>query len=146
MNANLHPPGAVDKHERLIHYYWIGRDRPKERTLEEFYAYFFWQLDLLLRTEPLKYIRNGFLFVIDMNGFGYAFSRSYDCYYSLKHPLFHISWKNLDVSSKGKEIGFNLTGVFPLRTREFCVVNGGMLVRAAMQVRNSFLIFCYVIF
>jgi len=70
MGANLHPPGAIDKHGRLLHYYWIGKDRPKDRTLEEFYAYFFWQVDILLKTEPLKYLRNGFLFIVNMSGFG----------------------------------------------------------------------------
>jgi len=112
--------GGLDKHERILHYVWIAKDKPKERHINVLYEYGFWETHYQLQTESLKTWRNGSCLVIDFKGFGL---------------------NNVDLSPKGIEFSKALSGVFPKRIRKVFVLNGGWLLKliseAAKLVLNK---------
>jgi hypothetical protein len=116
--CNLRYPGAYDKHGRIVQYYWIAKDKNKERPIEHIYMQLFWENYYTMETEPLNHLRNGSIIVIDFTGFG---------------------WKNLDVSSKGKEVTNALSGLFPKRVRSMYIINSGMLLKAALSLAKFIL-------
>jgi hypothetical protein len=102
--------GSHDKYGRTIAYYFIEKDEPKERDIRDFWNFFFWDSYDQIKHEPLKVLRNGSIIVVDMENFG---------------------WKNIDLSSKGRESNKALNNVFPKRIRKMYVVNQGPLFSAA---------------
>mmetsp|Transcript_4702 Transcript_4702/g.6560 ORF Transcript_4702/g.6560 Transcript_4702/m.6560 type:complete len:293 (+) Transcript_4702:72-950(+) len=110
-------PDCVDKHERIVQYYKIGKDDPKATSLEDKYRMMFWECDYLCNNRKLKHLRNGLLVVVDMKDFKLS---------------------NLDFSN-GKEINDAMTGVFPRRIRKFVVINGGIMLRAAVKAAKLIL-------
>jgi len=110
--SNVVVKGAVDKHERLIVYYRIRHDLPKNLTIVQKYAILFWETFYRCDAEPIRYLRNGIIIFVDFEGFGF---------------------KNLDMSSEAKEFYNAMTGIFPRRIRQLYVVNGGAILRLALK-------------
>lgn len=104
----LKQKGAVDKHERLLHYVFVAKDRPKERQINVLYAYGFWETSYQIQTESLRTWRNGSVLVVDFKGFS----------------LF-----NVDFGPKTIEYSKALSGVFPKRIRKVYLTNGGWLLK-----------------
>jgi len=113
--SNVRVNGYYDIHNRMVYYYFIEYDLPKERETQTFWKFAFWDCYDTIQNEPLSVLRNGSIFIVDMQNFG---------------------WKNLDLSSKGREINQSLTSVFPRRIRALYVVNAGTLFKAAMKFAN----------
>jgi len=111
----LQPKGYKDKKGRMLRYFFMGEDFPSERTLDYTYVNFLWATYYTIAAEPLSTWRNGMAIVVDLKGAGI---------------------KNLDMSSKGREIHAAMQGTFPFRVRSMLVTNGGIvietLVHAAM--------------
>jgi len=108
--ANMCFKGSVDKHDRLIVYYKIGLEFSKPNINK--YKLLFWDTFYRCDIEPIKYLRNGIIIIVDMSGFG---------------------WKNVDMSSDAKEFYSAMTGMFPRRVRGMYVVNGGHLTRIVLK-------------
>jgi hypothetical protein len=109
----VHIPGCVDKHGRLITYFWVkkmGIGRP----LDAMMAWSIWESEWLVHTEPLKSLRNGTVWIMDMDGFS----------------LF----KNIDTSPDGRAWSQAISGSFPTRVRGIYFFNAGILVRGLMSV------------
>jgi len=117
-NMTLHLQGSVDKHDRMLFYYWIGNDHPKGRTLRQMFAYAFWETEYLCKTETLKVLRNGSVTILDMKNF-------------------HMS--NIDFSSNGKQFHDALSGAFPKRMREIAVANPTLLFKVALAAAKTVL-------
>jgi len=110
--SNIVMQGAVDKYERLIIYYKIAKDLPKENTLQSKYGMLFWDTMYRCDIEPLRYIRNGMVIIVDFEGFG---------------------WKNLDLSSEAKDFYSAMNGLFPRRIRNMYIINTGAIFRFALK-------------
>eukprot|EP00027_Filamoeba_sp_ATCC50430_P009723 CAMPEP_0168559060 /NCGR_PEP_ID=MMETSP0413-20121227/10312_1 /TAXON_ID=136452 /ORGANISM="Filamoeba nolandi, Strain NC-AS-23-1" /LENGTH=178 /DNA_ID=CAMNT_0008590243 /DNA_START=779 /DNA_END=1315 /DNA_ORIENTATION=- len=108
---------CVDKHDRLVIYNKLSLDVPGATTVEEKLRALFWDVEQIIHMEPLKYIRNGMICIVDLKGFGL---------------------KNLD-TQHGKEVNNNLTGVLPHRVRKIYVFGGGLIVKVALQVAKMIL-------
>lgn len=106
----MHPHRAVDKHGRLVYYFFLGRNSP--RSLETMITYYMWECHFLCETESLANLRNGNLWVFDMDGFSL--------------------WKNVDMSSQGRSWAGVMTGTFPFRIRGIIVLNAGFFTRALL--------------
>jgi hypothetical protein len=106
----MHPHKAVDKHGRLVYYFFLGRNSP--RSLETMITYYMWECHFLVETETLANLRNGNLWVFDMDGFSL--------------------WKNVDMSSQGRSWASVMTGTFPFRIRGIIVLNAGFFTRALL--------------
>jgi len=104
----LKQKGAVDKHDRLLHYIFVAKDKPKERQINVLYAYGFWETSYQIQTETLRTWRNGSVLVVDFKGFS----------------LF-----NVDFGPKTIEYSKALSGVFPKRIRQVFLTNGGWLLK-----------------
>lgn len=104
--------GCHDKYDRMVMYYRMKYDEPKQFTLKQKYAALFWETRYRCETETIRYLRNGLVIIVDMDGFG---------------------WKNMDMSSEGKEFFSALNGLFPRRVRSLCALNGGALLKVAMK-------------
>lgn len=112
--AIFSPTGAIDKHERMVQYVWVAKDKPKERKgIEILYAWAFWETQYMIDNEPLKHLRNGHVMVISLTG---------------------ASWSNIDLSSKGREWSKAMTGIFPKRMRAVYLTGGGAFLKAAWEV------------
>jgi len=110
--ANIVIKGAVDKHDRLLVYYRIGLDLPKNVPNIMKYKLLYWETFYRCDVEPIKYLRNGMVIVVDFSGFG---------------------WKNFDMSADAKEFYSSMTGLFPRRVRGMFIINGGAIVRLALK-------------
>jgi len=99
---------AVDNHNRLVHYIYVAKDKPKERPITTLYAYGFWEAEYQIKTETLRTWRDGSTFVVDFKGFGLS---------------------NIDLSPKGIEYSKALSGLFPKRIRKVYLLNGGWLLK-----------------
>jgi len=99
---------AVDKHNRLLHYIFVAKDKPKDRPISTLYAYGFWETQYQIQTETLRTWRNGSTLVVDFKGFGLS---------------------NIDLSPKGIEYSKALSGLFPKRIRKVYLLNGGWLLK-----------------
>lgn len=104
----LKQKGSVDKHERLLHYIFVAKDKPKERQINILYAYGFWETSYQIETETLRTWRNGSVLVVDFKSFS----------------LF-----NVDFGPKTIEYSKALSGVFPKRIRKVYLTNGGWLLK-----------------
>lgn len=100
---------CIDKHERLIIWGKFAAIEPKMTSTEEKLVSLYWEVDHVLKTEPLRYIRNGYIMIIDVAG---------------------GAMRNLETS---KELTESMTGVLPRRIRKMYVLNGGFLIRMLMQ-------------
>lgn len=109
--TNILIKNAVDKHDRLILYYRIRYDIAKKNNDMHKYRFMFWETFFKCDIEPIKYLRNGLVIIVDMKDFGL---------------------KNLDMSSEAKEFNKNMTGMFPRRIRAMMVVNGGTFLKMAL--------------
>jgi len=99
---------SVDNHNRLLHYIFVAKDKPKERPITTLYAYGFWETTYQIQTETLRTWRNGSTLVVDFKGFGLS---------------------NIDLSPKGIEYSKALSGLFPKRIRKVYLTNGGWLLK-----------------
>jgi len=99
---------GVDKHDRLLHYVFVAKDKPKDRPITTLYAYGFWETAYQIQTETLRTWRNGSTLVVDFKSFGLS---------------------NIDLSPKGIEYSKALSGLFPKRIRKVYLVNGGWLLK-----------------
>jgi len=104
----LKPKFCVDKHDRLLHYVFVAKDKPKDRPITTLYAYGFWETSYQIQTETLRTWRNGSTLVVDFKSFGLS---------------------NIDLSPKGIEYSKALSGLFPKRIRKVYLVNGGWLLK-----------------
>jgi len=104
----LKPKYGVDKHDRLLHYIFVAKDKPKERPITTLYAYGFWETTYQIQTETLRTWRNGSTLVVDFRSFGLS---------------------NIDLSPKGIEYSKALSGLFPKRIRKVYLLNGGWLLK-----------------
>jgi len=104
----LKPKFAVDKHDRLLHYIFVSKDKPKDRPITTLYAYGFWEACYQIQTETLRTWRNGSTLVVDFKSFGLS---------------------NIDLSPKGIEYSKALSGLFPKRIRKVYLLNGGWLLK-----------------
>lgn len=104
----LKPKFCVDKHDRLLHYIFVAKDKPKDRPISTLYAYGFWETVYQIQTETLRTWRNGSTLVVDFKSFGLS---------------------NIDLSPKGIEYSKALSGLFPKRIRKVYLVNGGWLLK-----------------
>jgi len=104
----LKPKYGVDKHDRLLHYIFVAKDKPKERPITTLYAYGFWETCYQIQTETLRTWRNGSTLVVDFKSFGLS---------------------NIDLSPKGIEYSKALSGLFPKRIRKVYLLNGGWLLK-----------------
>jgi len=114
----LQHKGATDKHNRVLNYVFVSKDKPKERPISTLYAYCFWDVQYQIQTEPLKTLRNGCIMVIDFKGFGLS---------------------NVDLSPKGIEFSKALSGIFPRRIRKVYLLNGGWLLKIISQAASLLL-------
>lgn len=110
-SSMLQPKGYRDKQGRMLRYFLMGIDCPADRTLEWTYVNFFWQTYYTVATEPLSAWRNGNAIVVDLK---------------------HAGLRNLDFSSKGREIHTAMQGTFPFRVRSMLVVNGGFVINTLL--------------
>jgi len=108
---------VVDKYNRMVYYYFMEKDFHK-RTQELDWKYAFFDCYDTVETESLSSLRNGAIYIIDMQNFG---------------------WRNLDFSSRGRENSRNMTGLFPKRMRALYVVNGSILFTAALKAAKLIL-------
>jgi hypothetical protein len=99
---------AVDNHNRLLHYIFVAKDKPKERPITTLYAYGFWEAEYQIKTESLRTWRDGSTLVVDFKGFGLS---------------------NIDLSPKGVEYSKALSGLYPKRIRKVYLLNGGWLLK-----------------
>lgn len=99
---------SVDNHNRLLHYIYVAKDKPKERPITTLYAYGFWETSYQIQTETLRTWRDGSTFVVDFKGFGLS---------------------NIDLSPKGIEYSKALSGLYPKRIRKVYLLNGGWLLK-----------------
>lgn len=99
---------SVDNHNRLVHYIYVAKDKPKDRPITTLYAYGFWEAEYQIKTETLRTWRDGSTFVVDFKGFGLS---------------------NIDLSPKGIEYSKALSGLFPKRIRKVYLLNGGWLLK-----------------
>lgn len=106
----MHPHRSVDKHGRLVYYFFLGRNSP--RSLDTMITFYMWECHFLCETESLANLRNGNLWVFDMDGFSL--------------------WKNVDMSSQGRSWASVMTGTFPFRIRGIVVLNAGFFTRALL--------------
>jgi len=113
-----HKPRIFDKHGRQVYYYFMGKDFAYKRTAELDWAYAFYDCYDTVNNEPISALRNGSIYIVDMDGFG---------------------WKNMDFSSRGRENSRNMTGLFPKRMRALYVVNPGVLFMAALKAAKLIL-------
>lgn len=107
----LQPKGYRDNKGRMLRYFLMGQDRPGDRSLEYTYVNFIWQTYYMVATEPVNAWRNGVCIVVDLKRAGI---------------------KNLDLSSKGRELHSAMQGTFPFRVRSMLVVNGGFLINTLL--------------
>eukprot|EP01111_Echinosteliopsis_oligospora_P000955 TRINITY_DN1119_c0_g1_i1.p1 TRINITY_DN1119_c0_g1~~TRINITY_DN1119_c0_g1_i1.p1 ORF type:complete len:316 (+),score=80.42 TRINITY_DN1119_c0_g1_i1:61-1008(+) len=110
--------GQRDRHNRILRYYIMSQDRPSSRTVESVITMWFWQTAYMIETEPLNAWRNGIVICVDLKD---------------------MSLKNLDMSSKQKEITRAMQGVFPFRIRAMLACNGGMFLSAMISAAKLFL-------
>jgi len=110
--------GQRDRHNRILRYYIMSQDRPSTRTVESVITMWFWQTAYMIETEPLSAWRNGIVICVDLAG---------------------MSLKNLDMSSKQKEITRAMQGVFPFRIRAMLACNGGLFLSAMISAAKLFL-------
>jgi len=96
----------------------MGKDFAYKRTSKLDWAYAFYDCYETVGREPISALRNGSIYIIDMDDFG---------------------WKNLDFSSRGRENSRNMTGLFPKRMRALYVVNPGLLFLAALKAAKLIL-------
>jgi hypothetical protein len=75
--SNVRINGAYDIYARNVYYYFIEHDLPKDRDPVNFWKFAFWDCYDMIKSEPLNILRNGSIFVVDMQNFG---------------------WKNVDLS------------------------------------------------
>lgn len=99
---------SVDNHNRLLHYIYVAKDKPKDRPITTLYAYGFWETSYQIQTETLRTWRDGSTFVVDFKGFGLS---------------------NIDLSPKGIEYSKALSGLYPKRIRKVYLLNGGWLLK-----------------
>jgi len=104
--------GFRDVHDRMLRVFWLGREDSSKRSLEYTYIFWYFQLYYMLDTEPLNSWRNGICLLVDLKGFG---------------------WRNLDMSSKGRESNRAMQGLFPFRIRAIYAFNGGSFLSALVQ-------------
>lgn len=104
----MKPKYALDKQDRLLHYVFIAKDKPKDRPITTMYSYGFWECEYQIQTESLRNWRNGSTLVVDFKGFGLS---------------------NIDLSPKGIEYSKALSGLFPKRIRKVYLLNGGWLLK-----------------
>jgi len=109
--------GVVDKHQRMIYYYFMEKDL-HNRTPELDWKYAFFDCYDTIESESLSNLRNGAIYIVDMQNFG---------------------WRNLDFSSRGRENSRNMTGLFPKRMRALYVINAGILFMAALKAAKLIL-------
>jgi len=114
----LRGKGVVDKHERLLHYVNVAKDKPKDRPINVLYAYGFWETKYQIENETLRTLRNGSVLVVDFKGFGLS---------------------NVDLSPKGVEFSKALSGVFPKRIRKVYLINGGWLLKLIFEAAKLML-------
>lgn len=104
--------GFRDIYGRMLRVFWLGQEDSSKRSLEYTYTFWYFQLYYLIDTEPLSAWRNGICLLVDLKGFG---------------------WRNLDMSSKGRESNRAMQGLFPFRIRVIYAFNGGSIVTALVQ-------------
>jgi len=110
--CNVVIKGVVDKYERLVVYYRMQHEIAKAIPFHQKYAILFWETFYRCDLEPIKYLRNGIIILVDFEGFGF---------------------KNLDLSTEAKEFYHAMTGIFPRRIRSIYVVNGGPILKFALK-------------
>jgi len=114
----LQPKGFRDHKGRMIRHFVMERENTPARTLDHTLLASFWQTYYLVATEPLNAWRNGTILVLDMKNAGF---------------------RNIDFSSKGREILKSMQGIFPFRIREVIMVNGGMVISALISTAKLIL-------
>ncbi len=86
---------------------FLEYDIPRSRDLKLNLSWLFWETTYLIETEPLKYIRNGEVSIIDMRSFG---------------------WNNVDFSSEARDYANAVSGLFPKRLRAIYLVNTNRMI------------------
>ncbi|PRP89091.1 hypothetical protein PROFUN_01811 [Planoprotostelium fungivorum] len=111
-------PRAVDKCDRLLVFLNMKLLQPGKLSKEENLITLVYETNLIADTMPIRYLRNGCTQVLEMEGFGV---------------------RNIDASHDGMEVLKAMQGVFPRRTRQFYVMNGGFVVRMVMGLAKRVL-------
>lgn len=106
-------PGHVDNQGRLILMFNLSSHRPHGRPLEHVIAYMLWEVDMLVETEKLSHLRNGFLCIVNIEGFSLL--------------------KNMDMSAEGRRRSALLSGSIPNRIRTAWLIRGGWLARTLLS-------------
>jgi hypothetical protein len=107
-----HMPGMVDNQGRLVIHFYLARSRPHGRPLAHMLAFAMWEVDYLVETETLAHLRNGTIWVCNMDGFSIM--------------------KNLDMSADGRKWSSTVSGSFPNRIRGAWIIKTGWLARAIL--------------
>jgi len=107
----MQPRGYRDNHGRMLRMMVLVLDNPSLRNLEFTYTLSYWQIYYQIASEPLNAWRNGTVVVLDLK----------DC-----------AFRNVDLSSKGREVSKAMQGVFPTRIRSMLCVNGGTVMGALL--------------
>jgi len=110
--------GGVDKYDRLLVYFNAAHMRPGQFTKTESLLSLVYETNFIVDTQPVRYLRNGFTEIVDLQGF---------------------DWRNLDTSQQGKELIKAMQGVFPRRTRQFWVINGSSILRWTLKAARIIL-------
>jgi len=115
---NIRKDNCYDKYGRMIRYYFFELDLPKGRSPDLYWKYAYWECYHTIKYEPLAAWRNGEIVIVDMQNFG---------------------WRNIDLSSTGREIIQSMTSCFPRRIRAMYVVNSGFIFQAVLKASKLIL-------
>jgi len=107
----IQPRGYRDGMGRMVRIMLVGLDEPGTRDLGFTYTFCIWQIYYTIATEPLNAWRNGTVVLLDLKGAG---------------------WRNVDFSSRGRDVAKAMQGVFPTRARAIMLINGGPLLSALL--------------
>lgn len=105
-------PGQCDNEGRLLLNFFLARSRPHGRPLAHLLAYSMFEVDYWVETESLSRLRNGCLWICNMEGFSMM--------------------KNIDMSAEGRKWGAAVSGNFPNRIRGALIFRVGWLARVIL--------------
>jgi hypothetical protein len=91
----------------------MARNFPQGRSLTTMLTWSFWETDYLVDSEPLAYLRNGIVYLMDQKDFSML--------------------KNLDTSANGRAWNQMLQGLLPTRIRDIYIWNEGMFFSLLMK-------------
>jgi len=114
----MHPRGYRDNYGRMLRMMTVDRlNNSATATMEQAYAYSFWQVYYMVATEPLNAWRNGILILIDLK---------------------NLAWRHV-TNPKAKEISNAQRDIFPFRMRSILAVNGNIFISAIVAAVKLFL-------